>query len=93
MCLLVRFQSRFEKDGVVLFFLGTGMVTSYVDFLTYPLITFGLPCVLWLMLEKDRQKNALLLLVQLALAWGIGYAGMWANGCSFFFLAVPGKAA
>ena len=79
MCLLVRFQSRFEKDGVVLFFLGTGMVTSYVDFLTYPLITFGLPCVLWLMLEKDRQKNALLLLVQLALAWGIGYAGMWAG--------------
>lgn len=94
MCLLVRFQSRFEKDGVVLFFLGTGMVTSYVDFLTYPLITFGLPCVLWLMLEKDRQKNALLLLVQLALAWGIGYAGMWAGKWLLvLFLAVPGKAA
>ncbi len=79
MCLLVRFQRGFEKNGAALFFLGIGMVTAYVDFLTYPLITFGLPCVLWLMLEQDRQKNAFSLLLRLALAWGIGYAGMWAG--------------
>ena len=93
MCLLVRFQSHFEKDGVVLFFLGTGMVTSYVDFLTYPLITFGLPCVLWLMLEKDRQKNALLLLVQSGAGLGnrlcrnVG----WQMAARFFFLGRAGE--
>lgn len=78
--MMLRFDRLKEKRGFYVLFLITGMATSYVDFLTYPLITLGVPLAVYLVLRGNRTlKQALLDITALSLAWGIGYLGMWAG--------------
>ena len=59
-----------------LFFLFSGMVTNYLDFLTTETLTLLVPLLLVLWLGKD--KTALRpVAVKGVLAWGCGYVGMW----------------
>ena len=62
-----------------LFFLSLGMATSYFDFLTYPLVTLGIPLVLYLNLENTSWKQRLHQIIRLCLWWGVGYVGFWAE--------------
>lgn len=70
-----------EKDGD--FFLIIGMITSYVDFLTAPLITLGMPLVYLILLQQKEygelsyKKNMSTVFV-CSFLWGIGYLGNWA---------------
>lgn len=59
------------------FFFCIGMMTSFLDLLTYPLLTLGVPLVLMFLLFEGRMGEKLLLLVKACCAWGLGYAGMW----------------
>lgn len=59
MLILVIKKAQLSTKWVGNFFLLTGMVTSFIDFLTYPLLTLGLPLVYLLNVEKNmsfRQK-------------------------------------
>ncbi|MCD8249923.1 MAG: hypothetical protein LUC60_08770 [Lachnospiraceae bacterium] len=58
-------------------FLVTGICTSFVDFLTYPVFTFGMPVVLWLVMDRRKWQDSLRQLLQNGLAWCAGYLGMW----------------
>lgn len=57
-----------------------GMITSYVDFLTAPLLTLGIPLVYLMLLqfreyrEESYKKNLLTMLTASGL-WGVGYLG------------------
>ncbi|MCD8220937.1 MAG: hypothetical protein LUD07_01865 [Clostridiales bacterium] len=66
-----------SMERLVVFFVLIGCITSYLDFLTYPLATFGVPVTLYLCSSKiplkEAAKNSLIFLI----AWGIGYIGMW----------------
>lgn len=81
MLLLLYLPARFFRGhGLAVFFLLTGMLTSYVDYLTYPLVTFGMPFVLCLFLfpresAAEEWKRFLLL----GFCWCMGYFGMWAG--------------
>lgn len=60
------------------FFLMVGMSISFFDFLTYPVVTIGIP--LTILFYIDTQQNAKTMfknLVLYVLCWGIGYIGMW----------------
>lgn len=62
------------------FFLGISVV--YFDSLSFPLITLGLPLVVFFSLKgkslgAEPLPQALLCLLKLCVAWGIGYLGMW----------------
>ena len=59
-----------------LFFMIVGICTSYFDFLTYPIVTLGLPLTIWLLTTK-KEKNSLIQLMLNVVFWGIGYLGMW----------------
>lgn len=72
----------------VYFFLAVGMLTSYCDLLTYPLFTWGMPLVWWLIMDKapahadakgDRTEGLFYVkrVVTVGFAWIAGYAGMW----------------
>lgn len=62
------------------FFLIVGMCTSYLDFLTYPLFTFGMPMVMCLVLNKYCSlKDRVCFLLKNGITWGTGYAFMWAG--------------
>lgn len=73
-----RFFRHLENRA--LFYLASGMVTSYMDFLTTELLTLLVP--LALMIWRDHDENDKLPAVGKtalwAIAWFVGYAGMWA---------------
>ena len=60
--------------GYPIFFMLLGMLTSYFDFLTYPLLTLGMPLTCLLLLEENRTMRTIALC---SCMWGIGYGGMW----------------
>ncbi|MCC8140697.1 MAG: hypothetical protein LIO67_10460 [Lachnospiraceae bacterium] len=66
-------------DRLVIFFVLTGCVTSYMDFLTAPLLTFGIPATFYLCMSKKSVKDTAKTLVYILTAWGFGYIGMWAG--------------
>lgn len=67
----------------LLLFFTVGIITSYFDFLTYPILTLGLPLASVFVLEEKMTdvlswKQQLVTTVGIAAVWGCGYIGMWA---------------
>ena len=54
------------------------MLVAYFDFLTYPLVTLGVPLVLWLVLQPAEWKQKIVDVIRLGAAWGFGYVAFWA---------------
>lgn len=74
--------SRCWRDfsKVILVFIATGSVTSFFDLLTTPLLTMGLPLVLYLMLSRDEDMSwlaAFWRVVRSGFAWGVSFAATW----------------
>lgn len=60
------------------YFFLMGALTSYFDFLTYPLVVLGFPLVVVLNLrEGEVKRRPFHLLVGLCVLWGAGYVLMW----------------
>lgn len=61
-------------------FLHIGILTAYVDFLTYPIATYGIPAIIGVALSRDdRLEEKLVGLVRNGLFWCVGYGGMWGS--------------
>ena len=66
------------RDGLL--FLVIGMLTSYFDFLTYPLFTLGIPLLFLIICEREEKKDNATLLgtaIKHSVYWTVGYIGMW----------------
>lgn len=63
----------------VFFFLVLGMCTSYLDLLTYPLFTWGMPLLWWMVMDRTQKKPSKWVgeVIHTGLGWIAGYAGMW----------------
>lgn len=73
-------KHSFDLSGCCMLFLLTGMTTSYVDYLTYPVATFGLPFVICLYLYPQKNwKDEITRLILCGICWCAGYFGMWAG--------------
>lgn len=78
--LLVWFESIQVTGNTLSFFLSIGMMTSYFDLLTYPLVTCGIPLIVYFILKKEHSiQSDILETVQYGIIWAIGYGGMWAG--------------
>ncbi len=82
--ILIRFWDKLEDKKLFFeMFLVFGILTSYFDFLTYPLVTLGYPLVYFAYKKISEQpatekKNSLFVPTVLnSLAWFIGYGFMW----------------
>ena len=73
------------------FFLVIGMLTSFIDLLTAPLLTLGLP-LLYVLLIRIRLKNDvvckrnIIMTIAASASWMLGYIGCWAMK---WILAIP----
>lgn len=80
MYVLIRFWDVLE-DKKLFFeaFLIFGILTSYFDFLTYPLVTLGFPLVFYAYRKAGNEygKKNLLSVVCNSFAWFAGYGFMW----------------
>lgn len=73
--LLLRFPKLGERCG--LFFLGIGMLTSYLDLLTWPLSTLAVPLMI-LLQYKSSIVERIKRIVAVSGAWSVGYVMQWA---------------
>lgn len=69
----------FTEKRIPYIFVIAGMLTSFLDLLTYPLYTWAFPLLLLILLSEDGQKalNYVKTVVVSGLGWILGYAGMW----------------
>ena len=78
--LLVLWEREKFREKIWLFFLLTGMVTSYVDFLTYPVVSLAFPIIFYFILaQEDKLFSNAGKLVLYSGMWSVGYVGMWAS--------------
>lgn len=66
-----------------LFFMTVGMITSFVDLLTVPLLTLGFPLLVWIQMDirTDAEQpllNRLWRVFLLSAAWTMGFSLCWA---------------
>lgn len=81
---LIVLLSRYDKDKpmrLMLYFFIIGMVENFFDFLTYPIITLGIPLILLLWMrvrdEKANFKNNFWFMFRASVSWFLGYALTW----------------
>lgn len=67
------------KSKYIYVFLIIGMVTSFLDFLTCPILTLGMPLIFFIILNENDWKQDIKDIIILSIMWGIGYLGMWAG--------------
>ncbi len=73
------------------FFMVTGMVTSFMDLLTSPVLSLGMPLLYLLMLKiklegETQYKKNILTMICASSSWVIGYVGCWVMK---WLLAIP----
>ncbi|WP_342758670.1 hypothetical protein [Kineothrix sedimenti] len=68
---------EFSHFCTLLFF--TGVITSYLDLLTYPLSSFGILMTLYIILNNriNSKKHYVNDFMKGLITWGCGYFGMW----------------
>ena len=68
------------KNNVLLFFV-VGMLTNFFDFLTVPMVTYGIPMLVILLINEKKEDykwtKSLLDIIKLGIAWCIGYGLTW----------------
>ncbi|MBR2524334.1 MAG: hypothetical protein IKE53_07870 [Clostridiales bacterium] len=76
-CLLVGDDEK-KSD---LLFLMIGIFLAFFDFLTYPVITLGIPLITYVFIvmqaEELSWKRILITTIRKCVIWAYGYAGMW----------------
>lgn len=78
-CVILRSPTDCCPFRIRTIFLLTGMATSFFDFLTYPLATWGLPMVAYILLQKRTGWPMYREILWISAFWCLGYAGMWAG--------------
>lgn len=85
LCML-KYKEKFDSKNLYpYYFLFVGMVTSFFDFLTYPLVTLGTLLAFYVVLYNKKQgvKEYIIDIIKkiifYSLLWGIGYGIMWSS--------------
>ena len=75
--------SKSEKFDKILpfIFLIAGSTTAFMDLLTYPLVTLGIPLVITFLIKQKKEeinvKNSILLIIKLSVIWALAYGGTY----------------
>ena len=72
------------RHRLLLCFFAIGAVTSFLDFLTTPVMTLGLPLTVAILL--DDKRCGMRFVLALCVAWCLGYGLMWASKWVLAFL-------
>lgn len=70
--------TRFDKiKNIGMYFFVIGMLTCYFDLLTHPIITLGIPMIIYMLLKQEREqihlKETIKIIIINTLLWGIGW--------------------
>ena len=78
--LLLYYEKIEQKNWREEAFLLVGIATAYMDFLTYPIVTLGLPLCFYLVQDAEKELHWWKRIKQafwMCACWAVGYIGMW----------------
>lgn len=80
-----------------LFFFVIGIVTNFFDYLTVPLLTLGIPLIIYLLLKikdnkKYTEKQVALETIKYIIIWFLGYAITWFSKFAIYSIAYDSNA-
>lgn len=81
MLFVAHYSSKWEKKTFSwqIVFTILGALTSYFDFLTYPILSFAAPLIIYMSIyEYNSLRKAMRKMLYFAFSWGIGYGMLWA---------------
>lgn len=75
---------KYKKiKNIPLVFFIIGMLTNFLDFLTVPLLTWGVPVTLYFLLKHKNEdinlKEESIVFIKIGICWILGYALTWAT--------------
>ena len=74
----IKKKDKWKDNNYIYMFFIVGIVVAFTDFLTYPIITVGIPMIFYFVLDKiDSIKEIISKIIKFSLAWIVGYMGMW----------------
>ncbi len=73
---IIKYSNKINKNINYVFLL-IGILTSYNDLLTTPLLTLCYPLLIYLLISKLSTKEKIKKVFILSIFWAIGYLGMW----------------
>ena len=77
---IAKYNDELSKNNrYILLFVSNAILVAYFDFFTYPLVSWGLPLCLKIILSKKNYRENLVDVVILSLSWIFGYVFMWAG--------------
>lgn len=78
---MMNYEKSWFERGLPQFFFIVGAVTVFIDFLTAPVLTLGIPMLLILLMRLHHGEHSIkddtMLLVKGSLAWALGYSMLW----------------
>lgn len=81
-CAVLAWDEKIDAAvGLPAFFALVGLVTNFVDLLTFPLVTLGFPLALLIALRLKTEDSVCCVFartVACCACWALGYGGMWA---------------
>ena len=76
--LVLKFNDYFLNNKYYIYlFTICGVLTSFLDLLTFPLVTWGLPLLSYLLINENNIKKDFVFVINVSLSWIFGYVGMW----------------
>lgn len=78
--MLMYYNNSKKIEKMRFFFMIIGIVTVYFDFLTYPIVSLGIPLVLCLLMMSGDKNVWIIIRSELinSCYWAVGYCSMWA---------------
>lgn len=78
--LLAFYDKKWFHSHIWIYFMLVGMMTSYIDFLTYPVVALAFPLIFYFILDQEHTVlQNLWHMVFYSGMWAIGYIGMWVS--------------
>lgn len=75
-------KSRVNEAKTIYFMIIVGCITSYFDFLTYPIVSMCVSLVFLELISENSKKTyyeSFKMIIISSVSWSIGYVGMWAG--------------
>lgn len=73
---ILKCKVKVWDDKLIYIMLISGILTSFFDFLTFPIITLGIPLAVTLLYDGNVVRK-IKSMIGVSFAWSFGYIGMW----------------
>lgn len=69
----------FLNKNIVIFFFILGSIINFIDLLTVPIVTLGMPLAIIILIRQRSVIDNIVIIAKSSVAWGVGYGLTWVS--------------